>query len=232
MTAADYEIRHYCDKIMESASKTMRITLFDVLDLGVAALAIWFLIVWAKQRGETDQARTALDHEREKTEAELVRVMRELLACTRGDLNGNRRVINQLDHIERHINNMRRDVRDKTMDMQELLPTLSTVLVIAWMIIRFFTKRYESDQITQFVKEHGPDGLKDIQLWAAEKAWEALEQLGDAYDISEAERQKKARKLAKRLLDLALKGQISYDAASGLVESVIYNKKRDGERMA
>lgn len=88
--------------------------------------------------------------------------------------------------------------------------------------VALFRANVKRDKFKAWIETHSPEDLKEVAVWAALKAYDAVEQVASAYEsMSSEEKQALAAKYAQALISLVLYGKASTLASTALLESQI-----------
>jgi ABC-type branched-subunit amino acid transport system substrate-binding protein len=99
-----------------------------------------------------------------------------------------------------------------------LLAALLTVLVVVF-------RRITRPAVQKFVEQHSPAALQQLLVWAALTAYDAVEQMADAYESMTSEQK---QELAVKLIQSLLKAfgvPVPAAAACAVLEREIYVKR-------
>ncbi|MBN1964848.1 MAG: hypothetical protein JW910_09385 [Anaerolineae bacterium] len=99
------------------------------------------------------------------------------------------------------------------------------VILIGFAVMQF--RKVRREQVAAYVREHSPADLQGVLVWASMRAYDAVEQLSEAYEaLTPDQKQKLAVKFINALIRMATTGQVSAEAATAMLESQIYAGKQ------
>lgn len=100
------------------------------------------------------------------------------------------------------------------------------LLALAGAAVALFRLNLTRSRVKALLERHSPESVQAIVVWAGLKAYDAVEQIADAYEgMTSEQKQALAAKYAQALIELVLYGKASKTAATALLESQIRAEK-------